>query len=67
MQNKPAVRSCQRSSPGAVEARFGSLIANLSGEGREVTVGIGMGMENSVDCWSTVFQGVIAVQDEELW
>jgi hypothetical protein len=57
--------SCQQSS--AVEASFGSLIPNLSGEGREATVEIGMVMENSVDCRSTVVQGMIAVQDEELW
>jgi len=51
-----------QSPSGAVEARFGSLVPNLSGEVREGTVGIGMGMENNLDCSLSIFQGVIAVK-----
>ena len=65
--NDSAVSSGHQSPPGAVEARLGSLISNLSSEGREVTVGIDMGMGHSLDCHSAVPQGMIAVQDEELW
>jgi len=73
--NDSTVSSRQQSPSGAVEARFGSLVPNPPGEVREATVGIGMGMENNLDCSSTIFrgvivlkaifQGVIAIKDEE--
>jgi len=42
------------------------LIPSLSGEEREVTVGIGMGMEIFLDYCLAAFQVTIAAQEEQL-